>query len=151
MEKALSDRRAALDTTVRQREQAVVRELMDEAWHELPATLDEHWRRAEGRRDWCTSACSLAARALSRDHGFVVELDPAAPDDAATTVDQELRTATGASVEVRRVPALGSGLRIRSGRACVDATVQGLLASRERIESELLAELERLVEPRKET
>ena len=41
---------------------------------------------------------------------------------------------------------LGAGLRIRHGLACVDATTAGLLASRERIEAELLAELDALLE-----
>ena len=41
---------------------------------------------------------------------------------------------------------LGPGLRIRHGLACVDATAAGLLASRERIEAELLAELDALLE-----
>ena len=45
-----------------------------------------------------------------------------------------------------RVANLGPGLRIRHGLACVDATAAGLLASRERIEAELLAELDALLE-----
>ena len=39
-------------------------------------------------------------------------------------------------------------MRIRGGSACVDATVAGLLASRERVEAELLAEFDRLLEER---
>ncbi len=42
----------------------------------------------------------------------------------------------------------GPGLRVRHGLACVDASVPGLLASRERIEAELLAELDALLEVR---
>ena len=47
---------------------------------------------------------------------------------------------------IREVKGLGPGLRIRRGLACVDATVPGLLASRERVEAELLAELDALLE-----
>jgi len=65
-------------------------------------------------------------------------------------VDQALRHPSGPELRFREVPSLGAGLRIHAGRACVDATVGGLLASRERIESELLAELERLTERRKD-
>jgi len=47
---------------------------------------------------------------------------------------------------VRRAGSRGAGLRIRRRSACVDATVAGLLASRERVEAELLAEFDRLRE-----
>jgi hypothetical protein len=144
--KALADRRAALETAQRQREQAVLRALMDESWHGLPAALDAEWRSAEGRRDWCTATCALALKALNLGQAFTVEVDPATPGDAAEHVEETLRRAGVPQVAIKVVESLGAGLRIRSGRACVDATVPGLLASRERIESELLAELERLSE-----
>ena len=105
-------------------------------------------RRA--RQEWCAAACAVAARALQADQGYTVEIDAAVPDDARKAVDQALRRPSGPDVRFKEVPSLGAGLRIHAGRACVDATVGGLLASRERIESELLAELERLTERRKD-
>ncbi len=150
IDKALADRRAALETVERQREQAVLRELMDEAWRDLPAALEAVWRDADGRRDWCASACALVATTLKQTQGFTVELDVQAPRSLGEFVEHELREAGATAVHVERAPGLGDGLRIRSGRACVDATIPGLLASRERVESELLAELERLTEQRKE-
>jgi hypothetical protein len=144
IDKALADRRAALETVARRREQSVLRVLMDEAWRELPVALEAAWQSADGRREWCAAACAVAARTLQSGHGFVVELDPAAPRDATELVQRCLPQPTGGAIELRQLPALGAGLRIRGGRACIDATVPGLLASRERIESELLAELERL-------
>lgn len=144
--KALADRRAALETAQRQREQAVLRELMDESWRGLPAALEAAWQSADGRRAWCASTCALAIRSLKLGQAFTVEVDTAAPGDAATSVEETLREAGIPQVETRAVESLGAGLRIRSGRACVDATVPGLLASRDRIEAELLAELERLGE-----
>ena len=146
VDKALADRRAALDTGRRQGEQSVLRELMDAAWVELPGVLEAAWQRPEQRRAWCTAACELAARALARGSAFVVEVDATLEPAALEPVLAALRERVGGSVEARAIPALGAGLRIRSGRACVDATVPGLVASRERVESELLAELERLAE-----
>jgi vacuolar-type H+-ATPase subunit E/Vma4 len=146
VDKALADRRAALETVERQREQAVLRELMDQAWRELPDTLVASWQRDDARREWCAAACAIATRALRGEQGYTVEIDTAVPDDVRRTVDRELRHASGPQVQYREVPSMGAGLRIHAGRACVDATVGGLLASRERIESELLAELERLTE-----
>ncbi len=150
VDKALADRRAALETVARQREQAMLRELLDDAWRDLPRTLVSSWQRDEARREWCAAACAVAVRALQADQGYTVEIDVAVPDDARKVVDQALRHPSGPEVRFREVPSLGAGLRIHAGRACVDATVGGLLASRERIESELLAELERLTERRKD-
>jgi hypothetical protein len=150
VDKALADRRAALETAARQREQAVLRELMDDAWRDLPGTLATSWQRDDARREWCAAACAVAVRALQADQGYTVEFDAAVPEDAHKVVDQALRHPSGPEVRFREVPSLGAGLRIHAGRACVDATVGGLLASRERIESELLAELERLTERRKD-
>jgi len=149
VDKELADRRAALETVARQREQAVLRELMDDAWRDLPGTLVSSWRRDDARREWCAAACAVAVRALQADQGYTVEIDAAVPDDVRKVVDEALRQPSGPELRFREVPSLGAGLRIHAGRACVDATVGGLLASRERIESELLAELERLTERRK--
>ena len=149
-EKALGDRRAALETVARQRDQAVLRELMDDTWRDLPGTLASSWQRDDARREWCAAACAVAVRALQADLGYTVEIDAAVPDDVRRVVDQALRRPSGPELRFREVPSLGAGLRIHAGRACVDATVGGLLASRERIESELLAELERLTERRKD-
>jgi hypothetical protein len=146
VEMAIADRRAALETTQRQAEQSVLRELMDAAWRELPATLEAAWRRPQSRHEWCASACRLATRALSGGAPLTVEFDAAEPHDTAETAAALLAAGGASQIGTCAVESLGAGLRVRSGRACVDATVAGLLASRERVESELLAELERLAD-----
>jgi hypothetical protein len=148
VDKALADRRASLETVRRRAEQSVLRELMDAAWTELPRTLAAAWERPERRREWCLAACRLAARTVPRGASFLVELDDSEPEDTSRIAVADLEVASGGKAESRRIASLGAGLRIRSGRVCVDATVPGLLATRERIEAELLAELERLAEQR---
>lgn len=150
IDKALADRKAALETVQRHGQQAVLRELMDAAWIELPAVLGAGWNDDERRRRWCAVASDIAARSLHGGTGFVIEMDAATPQPDMDRACAALRERVEGEVEVRAVPSLGAGLRIRSGRACLDATVPGLLASRERVESELLAELERLAEARKD-
>jgi len=145
VERALADRRAALETAARQREQSLLRKLMDEAWTSLPRELEADWRDAAARRAWCDAACALARRIVMGGGAFTVELDADAPEDAAERARQALAN-DGEAAAVTRTPGLGSGLRIRHGLACVDATTAGLLASRERIEAELLAELDALLE-----
>jgi vacuolar-type H+-ATPase subunit H len=143
-ERALADRRAALDTSARQREQALLSELMDRAWRVLPAELAAVWADDAARREWCTAACAIAGRIVMGEGKFAVELDPATAEDEARSLARDLG-GEGNEAEVRRVDGLGPGLRIRRGLACVDATITGLLASRERVEAELLAEIDTLL------
>jgi hypothetical protein len=147
MEKALADRRAALETSARQREQALLRELMDRAWQSLPGEFDAAWQDEAARRRWCEAACALARRVVMGDGTFTVEIDTEAPADAGEVAIGVLQD-PGKGAVVTRVAGLGPGLRIRHGLACVDATAHGLLASRERIEAELLAEIDALLEQR---
>jgi hypothetical protein len=142
IERALRDRRAELDTAARQREQAMLRGLLDEAWRMLPGALASVWRDPAARRGWCEAAAALARRTLLGDGTYAVELDAEAPDDAAQAAVAALQAAGTDSSRLHPVAGLGPGLRIRRGLACVDATVPGLLASRERVEADLLAELD---------
>jgi len=148
VERALADRRAALDTAARQHEQGVLRGLMDSAWQALPAALVAVWQDADSRRRWCEAACAVARRTLTGSGGFAIEVDAAQAADAAAQAERCLLEQGDDAVEVRQVAGLGPGLRLRRGLACVDASVPGLLASRERVEAELLAELDALLEQR---
>jgi predicted nucleic acid-binding Zn-ribbon protein len=148
VERALADRRAALDTAARQREQTLLRELMDSAWAALPGALAASWQEAERRGEWCETACALARRIVMGDGPFTIEIDAAAPPELNDSLPCCLPDA-GTPPAIRALKDLGPGLRIRRGLACVDATVPGLLASRERVEAELLAELDALLEERR--
>ena len=145
IDRALADRRAALETAARQREQSLLRKLMDEAWGAMPGELEAAWRDASARSSWCAAACTLARRIVMGGGAFTIELDTTAPADAEDCARQALADG-GEVATVNRIDGLGPGLRIRHGLACVDATSTGLLASRERIEAELLAELDALLE-----
>jgi len=145
LERGVTDHRAALETAARQQEQALLRDVMDRAWQALPDALTANWQDAGLRSKWCEAACALARRLVLGSGPFTVELDPAAPEDAAATVARCLQDPEQPAPAVQRIEALGPGLRIRRGLACVDATIPGLVASRERIESELLAEFDALL------
>ncbi len=144
IEQTLADRRAALETAARQRSQSALRAVLDEAWQALPAALAAEWSRADARKRWCRAACSSAVAVLEPARGCTLEVDADADADVAATALAALASWPGEPPAVERIAGLGPGIRIRCGRACVDATVPGLLASRERVESELLAEMERL-------
>jgi hypothetical protein len=142
---AVTDRRAALETAARRREQSVLRGLMDRGWEQLPGILESAWQDEAIRARWCEAACAVARRTLLGDDGYTVEVDAAATPDVAASIEHGLGGAS-AGLTLRARAGLGAGLRVVHGLASVDATVPGLLASRERVEAELLAELGTLLE-----
>jgi hypothetical protein len=151
IEQTLADRRAALETAARQRSQSALRAALDEAWQALPAALAEEWSRADARQRWCRAACSSAVSVLEAERTWTLEIDSEADAGMEKVALAALSSWPGELPVVDRIADLGPGIRIRCGRACVDATVPGLLASRERVESELLAEMERLGAEARET
>lgn len=140
-EMALARRRAALDTQARRSRQATLRELLDRAWQALPAALQSRWLDATARERWCDAACVSAISSLRHLDRLQVEVDPQWLAHVGPLVRSRLDGPS--KVDVTASAGLGAGLRIRAGDACIDATVAGLLAARERIASELLAEFER--------
>jgi hypothetical protein len=140
-EMALARRRAALDTQARRSRQTTLRELLDRAWQALPAALQSRWLDAAARERWCDAACVSASRSLRHLDRLQVEIDPRWLAEVGPLVRSRLEGAS--KVDLMATDGLGAGLRIRAGDACIDATVAGLLAARERIASELLAEFER--------
>jgi hypothetical protein len=144
VEKALAERQAEIDTRRMQSDQRAVRETIDRAWSRLKEAMTARWEQAESRRQWCQAASTLARESIISKAPPIIEYDPlltAGP--AASAALLEDCDAPGG--QLREVAGLGPGLRIRVGRACVDASLDGLLASRESIEAGLLAEIDRQV------
>lgn len=140
---AVSDRRASLDTAARRAEQGALRRLLDTAWTQLPAALEARWSDPVSRRAWSRASALIARDLLRADAGWRVELDADAPEPLCDDVLGTVCEIVAPTAALERLPALGAGLRLRRGLACLDATVAGLLSSRERIEAELLAEFDR--------
>lgn len=144
-ELAVARRRAAIDTRERRARQTTIRRLLEEAWRRLPEALEQRWHTADGRAAWCRAACAQALASLL-DLGHVqVEVDPEFAAELATTLKAAF--AQAAQFEVVPVAGLGPGLRIRAANASLDATRTGLLAARERVAAELLAEFEQAATP----
>ena len=141
-ELAIARRKAAIDTRERRARQAMLRRLLDDAWARLPAALQARWADADARATWCRSACAQAQATLLHVERLVVEVDPRWSAGLVTVIDACFADRERATVEVVPVPGLGPGLRVRGGKACVDATIEGLVAARERIAAALLAEID---------
>jgi hypothetical protein len=142
-ERALLQRRAALDTGTRQSRQGVLGAWLEEAWVALPGALQARWEHSGSRLQWCRAALDAATRSLLQHDVLQIEIDPRWLDDVAPLVRDHCRD--GCKATMAPLAGLGAGLRIRAGHACVDATIPGLLAPRARIASELLAEFGRRV------
>jgi hypothetical protein len=110
----------------------------------LPGALAQRWQDPSARAQWSRAACAQAMRALRETQQVRVEVDATAAPELAPAIAEELRRLGAGAVTVDPVPRLGPGLRIRGGDACLDATLPGLLASRGRVASELLAEFAHL-------
>ncbi len=142
-ETAIARRRAAIDTRQRRARQGTLRRLLDEAWQNLPQALQARWDDPSARQAWCESACVQARQNLLQTEDVVVTVDARWRDELAPLVTRCLPPAAGGRLRVEPVEGAGPGLCIRGGRACLDATVPGLIAARGRIAAELLAEIER--------
>jgi vacuolar-type H+-ATPase subunit E/Vma4 len=142
VELAVARRKAAIDTRERRARQGMLRKLLDDAWQRLPTSLEARWSDPAARRTWCRAACAQAADSLLDAGPRTVELDPRWLEELRSVVEPALARTEGV-VDVVPVAGLGAGLRIRGGRACVDATVAGLVAARERIAAEVHAEIDR--------
>lgn len=141
-ERALADRRAALDTEDRQRVQALLGGLVARAWARLPAALAARWAEPDGAAEWCRAAGAQARAVLPGDTDLFVELDATSDASQQARVLASLAQAGLGRAGVAPVAGLGAGLRLRAGVACVDASVAGLLAPREQVEAALLADIE---------
>jgi len=140
-ENAIARRRAAIDTRARRARQQTLRQLLDEAWERLPVALAARWDDLGAREEWVRGACRQAQASLLHLDQVHVEAEPAALQSIEPTVRAALPGV--AAIDFVAVDGLGPGLRIRSADACLDATVPGLLAARDRVAAELLAEFER--------
>jgi len=144
MSETLAARRAELETAALKRRQVSMGQALESAWSALRAALAGRWEDAEGRRQWITAASAAAAQSFIDPDHVTVEVDESLDSDAPTTILSVLQDSGLARADVRQIGQLGPGLRIRSGAVCIDATLEGLLASRRQIEALLLAEIDRL-------
>ena len=131
--------RAASETRDRSSSFAKDGELTRRARLALPSAIERRWRDPATRREWCRAALAVASRRLvGRDwtSAVAMEVSTAERDELVATA-----AGLGASLtwSAEAPPALG--LRIVAGGACVDATLDGLLADAAAVEARVLAVL----------
>jgi restriction endonuclease len=129
-------------TRIRQQRQAENSKLLAGLWQPLQEELQLRWQQPEARHEWVEAVVAKALASL-RASAWQVEHPPQWPQPERDTLRRELQ-----ETELSFVPCsdVRAGLRICAGGACVDGSVQGLLRDRTRIESLLLARLNRQCE-----
>jgi hypothetical protein len=138
---AIGRAEAALATELRQSRQRRAVHLLESAWPTLRKRLQAQWNDPASRRRWITAHVGRAIGALPSSLHWRIEHAPTwtAEDDAVAGV---LLDAAGVTdCEFVADARIDAGLRVIAGRNVVDATGEGLLADRTRIEGRLLHHL----------
>jgi len=130
--------RAEHDTRARTGGERAATRLLTSAWPRLRQRLAARWAAPDTRREWAVSALDQARRVLPDGLWTIrhapgwsaAEWQPLAADLAAERTTEPRFIADGA---------LAAGLTITSGGALLDASLEGLLKDRARLEARLLA------------
>ncbi len=133
---------AALETARRQHRQRRDFALLETAWPVLAEALRRRWHDTAARGDWVQRLARQALATLPPTGWEIVHpVDwPAVEREAlAAWLAREL----SAAPRLRAAADVTAGLRICARGACLDGTVEGLLADRPAIEAMLLAEINR--------
>lgn len=141
--------RAREQSQARRRRQAVARKLLAEGWQALQEELERRWQDPQTRSAWVEGLLETARTRLPAGQ-WRLSHAPGWPAEEVEATCQRLAARVSGEVVTEEDPGLRAGLRICADGACLDAGVgppdRGLLAQPQRLEGELLAQLERRAE-----
>jgi hypothetical protein len=132
--------RVELETQRRNREFACLGAALQAGLARLPGAMEARWAEPAARRRWCESALGGAATVLGRG-GWRVEHAPGLADGEAAQLASLAARLGGEDCTLVEDHGIRAGLRVLRDGAIYDATLSGLTAQRERLESALLAEI----------
>jgi hypothetical protein len=141
-ETALLEARHRIETASRHRVQEHYRNFLHDAMPMLRAELEQRWRNAASRRSWCEMLLGEAVDKLPVDRWTVDHPGDWSEDDTRW-IGKLFAARELPEPELYEDSGIVAGLRVRCGPACLDATLAGLMASRQAVEARLLAALER--------
>jgi len=114
--------------------------LLDRAWGPLGERLQQRWEQESSRQLWIDNLVEEGLAKLLDRHWRIehpVDWPAQERETLAARLGRELGNPPMFVAQVR----LAAGLRIFAGPACIDATPEGLLRARSRIEALMLATL----------
>ena len=148
-ETALLDARHRIETARRLGVQQQYRKFLQEAAPLLAAELEERWHDSGLRHSWCEMAVGEAAARLANEP-WTVEHPRAWSGEDTAWLEQAVAAHGLPKPVLLEVAAITAGLRVRLGSACLDATIDGLMADTRAVEGRLLAAWERRLPKRTE-
>lgn len=141
-ETALHETRHRIQTAERRDRQARYDELLQRAWPKLLAELERRWSDAASRRAWCDMLLHEAAQYLPAE-SWRIEHPELWSDEDTRWLTHAVRDRGLAPPSLHADPEGRMGLKIRHGTACLDGTLDGLLARRVSVQASLLGAWER--------
>ena len=139
IDQGLKAAQARVDLETLRHEQQESRALLEHMWTSCAGAIEQRWRDAGERRMWIEAALAQAGMLLA-GRAWRIECGAGWKDGERSELEAQARYLGSSAIEWRLDPTLQAGLRVRAERVCIDATIQGLLAAREDIESAFLAE-----------
>ncbi len=136
--------RAQLETRARQQQHRTALLLLRQGWELLGQAALQRWKAATQRRLWVRTLLRQAMQLLPRC-AWVIEHPPGWDTAECAAQLEAIREHCGVEPQLRADGQMHAGLRICADGACLDGTLEGLLADRDSIEAQLLAQLHRLL------
>lgn len=125
------------------RMQARYAAVLREGWPALVTELERRWSDSTARARWCDAIVARALGAFGQT-AWTIEHPPSWTDADSERLDRALRALDVPPATFHLDESATAGVRVRNGTACLDGTIDGLLAERTRVEGRLLAAWERL-------
>jgi hypothetical protein len=138
VERTLASHQAQQQTRARQQCQASDGVLLVTARAALQAALLQRWQQPASRQQWCEQLVNTAMKTLD-GKVWTVEHPVDWPLSEQQTLREKIGSLCGKAPRLQAKADISAGLRICADKTCMDATIDGLLHDRERIDAELLA------------
>jgi vacuolar-type H+-ATPase subunit H len=124
-----------------QRMQVLYTNLLRDGWPALIDELERRWSNPDTRASWCDMVADRALEAFGPT-AWTIEHPAEWMDADGERLCHALAKRGVPPATFALDASATAGLRVRHGTACLDATIDGLLSERARVEGRLLAEWE---------
>jgi hypothetical protein len=138
VERTLASLEAQRQTRQRKQHQAEDGVLLITARAGLQTALLQRWQQPAARRRWCEELVNAAVTTLE-GKAWAVEHPADWPLSEQDALRDRINSLCGKTPRLQANADISAGLRICAADTCLDATIDGLLHDRERIDGELLA------------
>ena len=136
-EREMTRETARFETEQRQWRQRDERRALAEGLAHLEPAMNDLWAMKSSREEWCRNVLSVAAERLPAE-GWRLEHPSDFPKDELSQLAHEIEAHTGAAPECLQNDSL-LGVRIYAGTACVDGSIEAMLADEQNTSAKFLS------------